>query len=106
MGRWIQTSRWIEALGLWVVLAVGISGAACSDSGYVAPDGDVDAFSPGPDAGEVCTGNNDGVITQEELPVISGATANYLVNPPGTTVSVQPQRLHRRRRTAGVGFHE
>lgn len=60
--------------------------------GGVLPDGGDDAiYGVAPDlAGPICTGNNDGVIDRGELAFPLGATVNYLFNPGGTTVQVNP----------------
>lgn len=39
----------------------------------------------------VCTGNNDGRIDPEELPVALGAVATFFVNPTGTKVAIDPE---------------
>lgn len=74
-----------------VALVAALLFAACSDSGYAPVDADtVDGYEPPVDAGQVCQGNNDGVISRDELPVVMGASVDYLVNPPSTTVTVSP----------------
>lgn len=78
-----------SALALAVVLGGALPG--CPSKGTVGPDGAGDGFVPRPDAAPMCTGNNDGVITRDELPVVMGVGVDYLVNPPGTTVSVRPE---------------
>ena len=64
--------------------------AGCFGSGL--PDGGDDAiYGRAPDlGGPICTGNNDGVIDRSELSFPLGATVNYLFNPGGTTVAVNP----------------
>ena len=63
--------------------------AGCSETGTVGPDA-TDGYQPLPDAAPTCTGNNDGIITRDELPVVMGVGVDYLVNPPATSVSVDP----------------
>ncbi len=73
---------------LLCTLLLGVGG--CPDNGVVGPDAAADAATPLPDAMPVCQGNNDGIITSAEMPMVSGITVNYLVNAPGTSVGVQP----------------
>jgi hypothetical protein len=55
------------------------------------PAGSDDAiYGAAPDLAPLCSGNNDGVIDRGELQFPIGVTVRYLVNPPGTTVTVQP----------------
>jgi hypothetical protein len=59
--------------------------------GSAIPDGGADAlYGTPPDFGFVCSGNNDGVISRNELQFPVGATVDYLANPAGTTVAVAP----------------
>jgi hypothetical protein len=54
------------------------------------PHRDDGGFGPGQDLGGACSGNNDGVIAFDELLFRVGLSARYLVNPPGTTATVDP----------------
>jgi hypothetical protein len=47
-------------------------------------------YGPGPDLSPLCTSNNDGVIERSEEAFPIGVSVNYLFNPPGTTISVDP----------------
>ncbi len=86
-----HASRLGRALGLGLALAAVLSVAACSEPGVVGPDAAIDPDAgPGPDAMPTCQGNNDGVITADEMPMVPGASISYLVNAPGTTVTVAP----------------
>jgi hypothetical protein len=67
------------ALALW-----GCFGDSLPDAG------DDAAYGRQPDLGPLCAGNNDGVIARNELQFPLGIGVRYLVNPPGTTVSVDP----------------
>jgi hypothetical protein len=59
--------------------------------GSTLPDGGTDAdYGRAADLSPLCTGNNDGVIGRAELQFPLGLSVNYLVNPPGTTVTVDP----------------
>jgi hypothetical protein len=70
--------------------------AGCLGGGL--PDGGDDAvYGRVPDLGPLCNGNNDGVIDRSELSFPLGVSVNYLANPAGTTVSVNPDG------TAGSG---
>lgn len=40
------------------------------------------------DEGPICTANNDGVLERSEILFIAGASVDYTMNPPGTTVDV------------------
>lgn len=78
----------LSALALAALLAFV---AGCSDPGYVGPDtGPAEDSGPRPDVAPLCQGNNDGVIGQSEMPMVSGITVDYLVNAPGTVVTVAP----------------
>lgn len=72
-----------------LILTLTGSLAGCSETGTVGPEGS-DGYQPLPDAAHTCTGNNDSIITRDELPVVMGVGVDYLVNPPGTSVSVDP----------------
>lgn len=78
----------IRPAGLLFLLCLGLGG--CPDNGVVGPDAAADATTPLPDSMPVCQGNNDGIITVDEMPMVSGISVNYLVNSPGTSVGVQP----------------
>jgi hypothetical protein len=83
--------RAVATLLVAMLLVAMLTGAAgCPDNGVVGPDAAADAAPPLPDAMPVCQGNNDGVITAGEMPMVSGITVDYLVNAPGTGVAVQP----------------
>ena len=81
-------SDWLKAVVSLVFAFAILSG--CSDNGTLGPDGGRDGFVIGPDASPVCTGDNNSVITREELPVVLSTPVDYLVNPPGSTVQVAP----------------
>ena len=82
-----RTSAWIGVLALASVMLW----AACGDNGYVQPDAAVGVDTgPRPDAMPVCQGNNDGIITTSEMPMVAGISVDYLVNAPQTTVTVSP----------------
>lgn len=46
-----------------------------------------------PDLAPPCVGDNDGKIDLDELRFITGVKVDYLFNPPGTTVNVDPDGL-------------
>ena len=55
------------------------------------PDGngsDASTITPGGDAGPICHGNGDGVITRDELVFAPGIDVRYRINPIGTNVTV------------------
>jgi hypothetical protein len=59
--------------------------------GNAGPDGNDDAaYGMQPDLSPLCSGNNDGVIARSELQFPLNLPVNYLSNPSGTTVMVQP----------------
>jgi hypothetical protein len=65
--------------------------SGCPEDGYVGPDaGPGQDSGPTPDVAPLCQGDNDGVISQAEMPMVTGITVDYLVNAPGTMVTVQP----------------
>jgi hypothetical protein len=92
-GRWVAVRVPAPVRFPALVLVAWLAGlmAACSDPGVVGPDGGVPADAEvTPDALPQCQGDNDGVITAEELPMVAGLSVSYLVNAPGTTVTVNP----------------
>jgi hypothetical protein len=70
--------------GLPTLLLAGCFGSA------PLPDPGDGGISPAGDLLPPCIGNNDGVITREELIFPVGAALRYLENPPGTTATVAP----------------
>jgi hypothetical protein len=66
------------------------SGVPSLDGGYVLL----------PDGGSPCRGNNDGVVSRDEVFFVAGVQVRYRVNPAGTTVSVDL-----RGETRGDGTH-
>ncbi|MDB4967401.1 MAG: hypothetical protein JWN44_3090 [Myxococcales bacterium] len=74
---------------LCTLAALGAGGCFGSNA---SPDGGGDdaAYGVAPDLGPICTGNNDGVISNDELSFPVGVSVNYLGNPAGTTVKVSP----------------
>lgn len=73
-----------------LVTALLLGAVGCPDNGVVGPDAAADTATPLPDAMPHCQGNNDGVITTDEMPMVPGVTVDYLVNASGTSVGVQP----------------
>ena len=65
--------------------------AACTYTGVQGPDAAPGADTgPAPDTLPTCQGNNDGIISQAEMPMVTGITVDYLVNAPGSVVMVEP----------------
>jgi hypothetical protein len=80
---WLRTICRLTAVAsaAWLGGCFGTSVPATSDDG---------GFGAGHDLAPLCSGNNDGMIERTELQFPLGLTVNYLVNPPGTTVTVDP----------------
>jgi hypothetical protein len=53
-----------------------------------ASDSDTSTIQPAPDAGPMCRGNGDGVVSRDEVVFAPGVAVRYRINPAGTTVSV------------------
>jgi hypothetical protein len=49
---------------------------------------DASSITPMADAGPMCQGNNDGVISRDEVVFAPGIAVRYRINPPGTNVAV------------------
>jgi hypothetical protein len=71
-----------------LIIACFVIGCS-SDPVYLGDGGGIE-YGTAPDGLPVCVGNNDGKIDINEVQFVTGVKVNYLFNPPGTTVPVNP----------------
>jgi len=71
----------------FVGMAVASAGCFGGSTPSTTDDG---GYGTAADLSPACVGNNDGVIDRSELAFPLGLTVDYLDNPPGTTVTVNP----------------
>jgi len=72
-----------------IILVALLCWTGCSSTPVYFSDADA-GYGMLPDLAPVCVGNNDGQIDLDELRFITGVKVGYLFNPPGTTVTVDP----------------
>jgi hypothetical protein len=83
---------------LWLCLfAIAACGPVEPRGGVPSSDG---GYLPLPDGGPPCRGNNDGLISRDEVFFASGVQVRYRINPAGTMV-----RVDLRGQTRGDGTH-
>lgn len=73
-----------------LALGAGVWLAGCAPANPIGLDYDA-LYGAAPDLSPLCTGNNDGVIDRSELLFPLGASVRYLLNPLGTTVTVDSE---------------